>query len=74
MELFKVLMAINLLAAQVSIPLKIVEAVLILTIVLLYGMSLLQNKPVVDLMSYWKVAMADLKKVITIYGQQILLV
>ena len=74
MELFLVLMAIKLLAAQVSIPYKIELGLLILMTVPLYGMSLLQNKPTVDLMSCLKVLMGHLKKVITIYGQQILLV
>ena len=65
---------INYLAAQVSIHSRIIMEVLFLTILLLTGMSLLQNKPLVVLMSYLKAAMDQVKKAITLYGQQILLV
>ena len=67
-------MAMNLLAAQVSIPYKVAMALLFLMIFHLYGMLLRRNKPVVDLMFYLKEPMGHLKKVITMYGQQILLV
>ena len=66
-------MATKLLAAQVSIHSRMIMEVLFLTILLLTGMSLLQNKPLVVLMSYLKAAMDQVKKAITLYGQQILL-